>query len=115
MEKRVRLSENRSMDTYSIFRHIHDVAVSALPAGAYPLAYINICVGKRFPFSDEEIDDAFKKLKWNSAISTADLNIIRSSSAGDDTLEVTSMNEFVDDSGEGKTYFPQKENAVLRV
>lgn len=103
------------MDINSIYKHIYNVVVSTLPEGSYPLAYINICVGKNFPFSDREIDDEFKKCKWDSDISTADLIIIRSASASDNELEVTSMNEFVDDSGEGKTYFPKKEGAVLRI
>ena len=105
----------RNMDIQSIYKHIHDVVVSALPDDSYPLAYINICVGKNFPFSNDEINDGFKKLKWDSDISTADLNIIRSTEMEDNALEVTSMNEFVDDSGAGKTYFPKKECAVLRV
>lgn len=108
-------AENVNMDLKSIYDHIHKAALSCIPSNSYPLAYINICVGKNFPFSDEEIQETFKKMKWDSDISTADLNIIRSSSHSDSVVEVTSVNEFIDDSGEGKTYFPDETISKLEI
>ena len=103
------------MDLEHIYKHIYNASVSCLPDDCYPIAYINICVGKHFPYTDEQIDEAFRKFRWDSAISSADLNIIRSESMDDFSLEVTSLNEFLDDSGEGKTYFPKKDVATMTI
>ena len=42
-----------------------------------PVAYVSVEVGNDFDISDDEIRDSFNKKKWDTALSSAELLILR--------------------------------------
>ena len=68
--------ENESMDLETACKKIFDIISEKTKQTDAPVAYVNVRFGKDWRFSDYETTECFNKIKWDSALSTADLNII---------------------------------------
>lgn len=62
-----------------------------------PVAYIHIRAGKTVFAGADEICEGFAKLKWDSPLSTADLEISFDGALPDNALEIDSVENFFDD------------------
>ncbi|MBO4758860.1 MAG: hypothetical protein J5505_02265 [Spirochaetaceae bacterium] len=64
-----------------------------------PVAYVSIEVGNDFQISDEEIRSSFDKVKWDTALSSAELLILRKpkSSFSDSSVILGGFSFFNDD------------------
>jgi len=100
------------MDLKNICQHIYFAVVSAIGECKSPIAYINVRLGKRFPYSDDELNEAFKKAKWDTVISSADLNIYRDDTI-DCLLQIEEISDFYDEDGKCDIFRVPDEDAVL--
>lgn len=91
------------MDLNSICKEIYNFTCRATCGAETPVAYVVVKVGPEFKFSDSDLISVFDKMKWNSPISTADLEVVH-----DDKLKeifkVSEIQGFVDDEGKEKIY-----------
>lgn len=91
------------MDIETVVRKIFEAALPASEGIDAPIAYVNVVAGADILFDDRELWDAFNKIKWDSAISSAELRITRMGPTGidgnDKKLAVVSISEFEDETG----------------
>lgn len=89
------------MTAEEICKKIFDIALPYAQKMSAPVSYINVEAGCNVPVSDEELWDAFNKIKWDTALSSAELMIIRKpySRGTGNNLRVTSIIPFEDDEG----------------
>jgi len=78
-----------------------------------PIAYVSIEIGNDFEISNDEIRNSFDKIKWDTALSSAELLILRKpkSSFSDSSVILGGFSFFnddvdgcIDDSGEMPTF-----------
>lgn len=101
------------MDLKNICQSIFFAVVSNIGENASPIAYINIRIGKKFPYSDSELISAFKEAKWDTAISTADLNIIHDETV-DYQMKIEEISDFYDEDGKCNVFTVPDEDGILK-
>ncbi len=86
------------MELKEICKRICDFSSSESKKIDSPMAYVRVRVGKDFLFGDEEFQQAFHDAKWDTEISSADIDIIR-----DDSflgfLKIEELTGFFDEDG----------------
>lgn len=89
------------MTAEEICQKIFDIALPYAQKMSAPISYINVEAGCNIPVSDEELWEAFNKLKWDTVLSSAELMIIRKpwSQGTEKKLRVVSVTPFEDDEG----------------
>lgn len=89
------------MTAEEICQKIFDIALPYAQKMSAPISYINVEAGCNIPVSDEELWEAFNKLKWDTVLSSAELMIIRKpwSAGTEKKLRVVSITPFEDDEG----------------
>jgi hypothetical protein len=91
------------MNVTAICKKIFEVALPVSKETSAPIAYITVSVGASVPCSDKELWETFNKIRWDTELSSAELNIIRMQTTGDPLtdrrLSVDSLSEFEDDTG----------------
>ena len=89
------------MDIQEICKKIFELALVYAEKVKAPVAYINVETGADFGYNDNALWEAFNKLRWDTALSSAELMIVRKPSSGDfgNSLRVVSITTFEDDSG----------------
>lgn len=100
------------MDLKNMCKHIYYAVVTSAGNFTSPIAYVNVRVGRKFPFSDEEFLSAFKKATWDTVISTADLNIIRDANY-EGLARIEEISDFFDEDGKCNVFTVPDEDAVL--
>lgn len=90
-----------SMTAEEISQKIFDIALPYAKEMSAPVSYINVEAGCNVPVSDDELWNAFNKLKWDTVLSSAELMIIRKpyASGTQKSLRVVSITPFEDDEG----------------
>jgi hypothetical protein len=100
------------MDLKTVCARIYYAVITAIGESKAPIAYINVRVGKKFTFSDDEFLSLFNKTKWDTVISTADLVIVH-----DDTLapalRIEEISAFFDEDGKCNVYTVPLEDAII--
>lgn len=92
---------HESMTAEEISQKIFDIALPYAQKMSAPVSYINVEAGCNIPLSDDELWDAFNRLKWDTVLSSAELMIIRKpySPGTEKKLRVVSITPFEDDEG----------------
>lgn len=87
------------MTAEEICHKIYDIALPYAQKMSAPVSYINVQAGCNYPVSDDELWNAFNKIKWDTVLSSAELMIIRKPYAAgtEKTLRVVSITPFEDD------------------
>ena len=75
-----------------------------------PVAYIHIKAGKTAFVGANEIYDNFARLKWDSPLSTADLEISLDPGLPDNSLEIDFVENFFDDEKRADKYEVQEDD-----
>lgn len=101
------------MDLKNIYKHIFFTVISSIGEVKSPIAYINIKLGNKCTFSQEEIVNTFNELKWDSPISSADLNIENDDSLNC-ILKVEEISDFFDEDGNCDIFKVDEKIAYLR-
>lgn len=100
------------MDLKAICSRICGEASRASEGMDSPVAYVRVRVGRTFPFSDDEFQKVFHDAKWDSPVSTADLDIIHE----DELLHlavIDSLTGFLDEDGRSDTILIDPESACI--
>ncbi len=92
------------MDLAELFKKVYDVVLNITTGSLAPVAYISVRLGNNFPYPDDMIYRYFKKLKWNTLLSAADLTLIHDSSEPETFVRIEEISEFMDDEGNCKVY-----------
>ncbi len=79
-----------------------------------PVAYIHIKAGSKLPFSTADLIKVFDKLKWDTPLSTADLEVTSDDNVPDNELIITGVEKFIDDSGKAAVYPVSDDDAVIK-
>ncbi|MCR4940366.1 MAG: hypothetical protein K5930_09720 [Treponemataceae bacterium] len=89
------------MDIQTICKKIYNLTLGYAGKLNAPVAYINVEVGSNFAYEDNQLWEAFNKIRWDTVLSSAELFIVRKTFSGvsDDSLRVVSITVFEDDSG----------------
>lgn len=89
------------MTAEEICQKIFDIALPYAEKMSAPVSYINVEAGCNVPVSDDDLWEAFNKLKWDTVLSSAELMIIRKpySPGTEKSLRVVSITPFEDDEG----------------
>lgn len=87
------------MTAEEICRKIYDIALPYAQKMSAPVSYINVQAGCNYPVSDDELWNAFNKIKWDTVLSSAELMIIRKpyTAGNNKQLRVVSITPFEDD------------------
>lgn len=103
------------VDLSLICRKIYNAAylVAGKKLGGSPVAYIHVKAGLKLPFSVTDLSKVFDKLKWDTPLSTADLNVVCDEGVADNELNITGVEEFFDDSGKADVYPVSEDDAVI--
>lgn len=81
-----------------------------------PVAYIHIAAGEDAFKSADEISRMFNRLKWDTPLSSADLDITLDSTLSSDILDIKEIEEFYDDErGSAASYAVHPEDAKIPV
>ncbi len=102
------------MDLNHICRIIFDVVCEVTKNFEAPVAYINVTAGKKFGYSDEEFVKCFGTIKWDSPLSSADIVIKHDDAESDFILRIDGISEFMDESGNSKSYPIPQEKAIIK-
>lgn len=68
-----------------------------------PVAYVCVKVGKDFCFNDADLLEAFKKIKWDSPVSTADL-VLEHDEKLSRVYKIHEIRCFIDDMGREQVF-----------
>lgn len=104
------------MDVSLICKKIYKaVYIVVLTEGSLaPVAYIHLRAGKNVAEYKEALQKEFDRLKWNTPLSTADLEIKIDDSLMDDTVKIDFVEEFFDDeTGLAKKYPVLADDALV--
>lgn len=66
-----------------------------------PIAYVNVEIGFDLHISEEELQEEFIAMRWDTELSSADISLIRKPSTGekDTGIKVISVTGFADENG----------------
>lgn len=104
------------MDVSLICKKIYKaVYIVVLTDGSLaPVAYIHLTAGKNAAEQKQALQQEFNRLKWNTPLSTADLEIKIDDSLMDDTVKIDGVEEFFDDeTGMAKKYPVLADDALV--
>lgn len=104
------------MDVSLICKKIYKaVYIVVLTEGSLaPVAYIHVTAGKNAVEYKEAMQKEFDRLKWNTTLSSADLEIKIDDSLMDDTVKIDYVEEFFDDeTGLAKKYPVLADDALV--
>lgn len=89
------------MTAEEICQKIYEIALPYAEKMSAPVSYINVEAGCNYPVSDDELWNAFNKIKWDTVLSSAELMIIRKpyTAGNNKQLRVVSITPFEDDEG----------------
>lgn len=89
------------MDIQAVCKQIFELALGYAERTKAPVAYVNVEAGHDFEYDDNSLWETFNKIRWDTALSSAELFIVRKRSKGsvDKSLRVVSITTFEDDSG----------------
>ncbi len=62
------------MELNAVCKKILDTALPFSEYSSSPIAYICVSIGKKCPFTQEELKNCFAKLKWDTDLSAAELS-----------------------------------------
>ncbi|MCR5126127.1 MAG: hypothetical protein K6B43_13195 [Treponema sp.] len=100
------------MDLKTVCMCICRTAVNTVGECKSPIAYINVRVGKKFSFSDAEFLEAFNSMKWDTAVSTADLGIVHDENL-DCAVKVEKVSDFFDEDGKCNVFEVPEDKSVI--
>lgn len=79
-----------------------------------PVAYIHIKAGRGSFVEANELYEQFAKIKWNTPLSTADLEISLDESLAENALKIEFVEDFFDDeTGQTNKYPVHEEDSVI--
>lgn len=89
------------MTAEEICQKIYEIALPYAEKMSAPVSYINVEAGCNYPVSDDELWNAFNKIKWDTVLSSAELMIIRKpyTAGNNKQFRVVSITPFEDDEG----------------
>lgn len=105
-------------DLRLVCRKIYNAAyiVAGKVFSGAPVAYIHIVAGEDAFKNADEISRMFNRLKWDTPLSSADLDITLDSSLSSDILDIKEIEEFYDDErGSAASYAVHPEDAKIPV
>ena len=102
------------MEIKCLCKKIFDAVSTATEQLDSPIAYINIRVGKDFPYSDEDLFSCFSKTCWDTRLSSADLNITHDEAMTDGLVKIEDITDFIDDEGKSNVYHVKPEDSVIK-
>lgn len=90
------------MDIQNICKRIYELVLDYAEKTNAPVAYVNVEAGFDFEYDDNALWETFNKIRWDTALSSADLMIERKPACGkkDASLRVVSITTFEDESGD---------------
>ena len=100
------------MDLKNICERIREISEKAAGGASAPVAYINVRVGRKFAFSEAEFSEAFRRAKWDTAISSADIVISRDDSL-DCLVRIDERTDFFDEDGNCDTFVVPESEATI--
>ncbi len=80
------------MTVQEVCKKIFELALPIANAAEAPIAAIHVGITPQCPFSEQELYDAFEEVRWDTELSSADLQIIHKD--GDYAVRVLSIELF---------------------
>lgn len=105
-------------DLHLVCRKIYNAAyiVAGKAYSGAPVAYIHISAGRDAFKSADEIVKMFNRLKWDTPLSAADLDIRLDTNLSSNLLDIQRIEEFYDDEkGSAVSYKVQPEDEKITV
>ena len=90
------------MNIQEVCRKIYEIALPVCQKSEAPIAYISVILSRDFPFAPNVLYEEFNRVKWNTPLSSSELDI--SQSQTDAFSRVVSVTEFEDENGEAKSH-----------
>ena len=86
------------MDCQNLCKSLIDAVEPVAKSIVAPVAYLEISVSADFKDKIDCITDCFKKSKWDTELSSADLMVHEDAQLPDSTIKLVQLVEFEDDS-----------------
>ncbi|MCR5172934.1 MAG: hypothetical protein K6B73_08720 [Treponema sp.] len=86
------------MDCQNLCKSLIEAALPVAKSIAAPIAYLEISVSSDLKDRIESITECFKKSKWDTELSSADLMVQEDAQLPDSTIKIVQLVEFEDDS-----------------
>ena len=86
------------MDCQNLCKSLIEAAVPVAKSIAAPIAYLEISVSADLKDNIDSLIECFKKSKWDTELSSADLMVHEDAGLPDSTIKLVHLVEFEDDS-----------------
>ena len=86
------------MDCQNLCKSLIEAALPVAKSIAAPIAYLEISVSADLKDNIDSLIECFKKSKWDTELSSADLIVHEDVGLPDSTIELVQLVEFEDDS-----------------